>query len=247
MATKEKLMKTMLKGLVLSVAAVTLSACQGPLNIEYGFAWDSDHIVHRNAGAKQQAVAAEEFKMNLMSVVDRRPANERVVKATSYDKIYEYDPNKLLQGMNTYVKSTMGGRLARMSDGNYPLVLDIEVERFTAKILRGGFIAGPYGKYDLDIVLHVIVRDRESEILLTETVSYDDVKGRNAFRGHHPTAQMDKDAMRGMINEAFDELVQDIGWHVHKAFNAQRKYYAPESFESNFENGAAGKSAIPAS
>ena len=236
-----------LKTLFLTLASVTaVSGCSNP-TIEYGFALDSDHVMYRNEVAKKDALKREEFELHLASVVDRRDPADRAVVPTGEGKIYEYDPNEFLQGMEVYVKSALSGRLRRVSDGNIKLVVDLEIEKFRTWIRSGTFLSGPYGHYEVDMAVNMIVRDEQSNILLSEHVEYKDSKRRLPYRGHHPSAVADSKEMKKLVVEGIEGLSTKMGWLVHRAFNDQRKYYRPETFERKFETDSEDKNAIPAS
>lgn len=231
---------------LIACAAVLVAGCSGKL--EYGFALDSDHIVYRmDSGSKEDALAREEFYIDLASVVDRRRGEDRIVEPTAEGFIYKYDPNQFLQGLEVYTKNAYSNRLSRMSRGDMRLVTDMEIDRFDIQIARGGFFSGSYGIYELKMAYTVIVRDENSDVIFTDKIEYEDSINRAAYRGHHPSSKQDAKMIRHMLKEAISETATEIGWKIHRAFNDQRKFYKPHSFDQEFKSDAEDKDALPAS
>lgn len=250
MASKERIAMFNLKSSFLKGATLLATVCMvgcSDVQIEYGFALDSDHIIHRMGDAKEDALKREEFYIDLASVVDRRRGEDRYVRPTGAGKIYEYDPNSFLQGLETYVKNAYEGKLSRISRGTKRLVVDLEIEKFKMQISKGSFFTGPYGRYEVDMTYTMIVRDHNSDVIFTDTIEYHEDQKRDAYRGHHPSSKQDEAVMKKMVRDAVQKTAVDMGWLIHRAFNDQRKYYRPEAFDKEFTDTTDEKKFLPAS
>lgn len=210
------------------LAAASLGACYLPLPGpsvselleggtagDYGFpADDTNSWVNSGPTAKEQRLAVSDFSVELIRFTDARRA--RSMEMESPDKrIYEYDPDTLLQGVSFQVPAIIEKYLCYRPRKTKHYKAEIELTRLNTVIKTGDTLSGSWGRYSVTMDLNVLVRRADdSSVIMKRSITLSEEQKRLDVGGRGPSKEMDRMRMYDLTEVMLRKAAERIGWYI---------------------------------
>ena len=183
-----------------------------------------DESVSRNDLAKARSLAKMPYSFELVRFHDRRTPQERS-SMVEEGVIYEYTPDQLMRGVESYMGSSLKRFLTFGPQKEEVFKMEYELRRLRTYIGSGSFVSGMFGKYRAIMEVDVIARDEDSRVIFKDTVKLEADESRRSDAGRHPSAQKDSQEMEGLIRRLTRKLAIHSAWKVRKIAGNHRKPY----------------------
>ena len=150
-------------------------------------------------------------RMNLKLVRfadNRRP--ESLAHDTEQNVIYEYTPDKILQGVVPHLQSIFQRYLTGARDNSEDVFLEVELKHIRTVIRTGRMFTGRGGEYQVEMEVRAIARHGNSKVFMDEKYTAESFERRELEGGRHPSIQQDRKNMLLLVERTTHDLLQQI-------------------------------------
>lgn len=160
-------------------------------------------------------LAENVFDLEVIRFTDARHPAGRVPK-TSPRIIYEYEPDRLLNGVKY--------RIPVLLEKNFDLTnvpepiykVEVELLKLRTLVATGGLLEGKHGKYVVELETHITVREPDSSVMFAETFDIELSERRFAGNARSPSAEYDQQELFALTEAAIRQVAQKVAWKTRR-------------------------------
>lgn len=183
---------------------------------------------YRDPTEKELLLSRSDFSVEIVRFTDVR--HPRSMEVESRDQqIYTYDPDRLLNGVDTNLPGMLGKYLSYRPKMPKHYKVEIELKKLITTIKTGTLLSGHWGRYNVQITLNVVARRPDSTVALEKTYRLDEEQARTDYDGRGPTKERDRARMYDLSEETLRKMAESIGWDIRQQDARKWKAPAPQS------------------
>lgn len=182
---------------------------------------------HSEPNALEKGLARADFSVDLIRFTDARRPRSMELDAPE-QTMYQYDPDRLLQGVSTQVPALVEKYLCYRPKKPRNYKVEIDLKRLIIKEKTGTFFSGAFGRYSVELEMDVIARRYDdSSVILRRTYHLHRERPREDFNGRGPSMERD----RAMLYDMTESILRFISMRIGKDIEKDVPYWQPAAPE----------------
>ncbi len=200
----------MFKHALLLVVAIVMAGCAG---------WGSKGAVETEntefwrTGFYKEKLSKTNFTLKIIRFTDARRVREKVSNKNQ-NVIYQYDPDALLSGVSFRLPVLFEKHMALTAESEPIYSVEMDLKNFKTAIYTGNIKHGPFGYYNVELEVDIIVRRPDSSLIMRDSFDVELDRSRKTYIGRDPSAELDKQRMFDLTEAAIRKIAQKVAWQM---------------------------------